>query len=498
MIEDYELQDEEVYAILENYRQQRLKESLIGPSISFVFHVALLFLLSFYVVAKQHEEPPAIEVEIVELEIKEIVEPIEQEIIEVEPEDFTDQVPEMDVPDMVSELTNDTAVDDVSDEAPETEDDLDMEEVLDVVNNPTSLKIPSMYGGRTKTGISSAVKRFSGTDAGQDAVEKALAWLARVQLDNGSWENDPAHSGLALLCFLARGETPLSDQYGITVQKAIQWLATNMPENVKWNRAYSHGIATYAISEAYGMTQIPFLRTPMENGIDVIIKGQQANGGFDYHYKKGARWDVSVAGWQMQAMKAAYVAGSYNEDLPKAIEKSTNFMKNVAFANYRFGYTSPGSGSHNMTGIGTVGLQLLGERQAPETLSAYSWILQNREPTWDKALNDWEAGGKHMYGWYYDTQAVFQNDPKSKEWKNWSKKFQTVLVRHQHNEGYWTFDKEHHGVGGQSMKGKVLCTTLSCLQLEVFYRYLPTFKLSKEKFIKVDLLGEGGGDLIIK
>ena len=86
---------------------------------------------------------------------------------------------------------------------------------------------------------------------------------------NGSWENNPAHSGLALLCFLAHGETPLSEEFGVTVQKAMQWLANGMPKNKLWSRAYSHGIATYALAEAYGMTQIPFLHEAMENGLDV-------------------------------------------------------------------------------------------------------------------------------------------------------------------------------------------------------------------------------------
>jgi peptide/nickel transport system substrate-binding protein len=69
------------------------------------------------------------------------------------------------------------------------------------------------------------VKKFGGSGGGVNSVNKALMWLARVQNADGSWGNQsPAHTGMALLTFLAHGETPLSEQYGNTVQKAMKWL----------------------------------------------------------------------------------------------------------------------------------------------------------------------------------------------------------------------------------------------------------------------------------
>lgn len=473
-----ELTDEQIFSILQEYRVKKFRESCIGPSISLLFHIVLLLLLSFLVLDKKNEINKQYEVEIVQLKEKEIDKKIEVEIEEVKNE-------KVDIPDPVSfsqsvspEMTNEISVEDNSNDVPETEDNLEMEDVLDVINNPTPLKMSGLYGGRTKSGIISASKKYGATNAGQDSVDRALTWLAKVQLENGSWENNPAHSGLALLCFLAHGETPLSDTYGVTVQKSIQWLATNMPENNMWNRAYSHAIATYAIAEAYGVTQIPFLVSPMESGIEVILKGQQSNGGFDYYYKKGERWDVSVTGWQMQAMKAAYIAGSTNPNLQNGIEKVISFMKSSAYSNSKFGYTSSGNGSQNMTGIGNVGLQLLGEGQSKEVVESSKWIFDNRTKSLDEALINWESGSSHLYGWYYDTQAIFQFYNNKKEWDIWKNKFQTLLVRNQHQEGYWTFTKDSHGIGGDTLSGKILSTTLCCLQLEVFYRYLPTFKIN--------------------
>lgn len=500
--EYYELTDEEVSSILQVYRQEQLQKSLIGPGVSAAFHIALLLLLSIYIKTKEntYREPVQIISEV--LEVKPVEEKIIDEIKEVQ-EDIAEDAPEMAVPEMVTEAVADSALEDVSDEAPETDDNLDMEEVMDVVNNPTVLELPSLYGGRSAKGRSSSGKKYGQTKGGSDSVDKSLRWLAKVQNENGSWSNEPAPTGLALLCFLAHGDTPLSETYGVTVQKAIQWLATNMPEGKPWSKgdghaSYAHGIATYALAEAYGMTQIPFLIGPMENGLDIIVKGQQPSGGWDYNYKKGARWDTSVTGWQMQALKAGYVAGSTNPGLENAIERSIKFCKNVAYKSNpeylgTFGYTSVGndSGSKSMTPIGAVGLQLLGEFDSPEATSSAKATYQRLLPTYSASINDWNSkASTHLYGWYYATQAVFQHTHgKGNEWTQWNRTFQSALIRNQNPEGYWTHTERHH-MGGETLKGKTLSTTFCCLQLQVYYRYLGSFKITKTKIIKAELVDQ--------
>jgi len=468
--------DEELEAILEDYRKKQLMEHLIGPGVSFCVHVVMLLLLCFCVTASVQERPVEVEVVMEELKIKEPPPPppdIKLEDIEPEENVATD-VPAMETPDIPSE-TVDVALESFNDEAPETDDQMDMEAVLDVVPHPTPLKMAGLYGGRTNSGRAGAVRSYGGTRKGQNAVLRALKWLQKVQLENGSWENQPAHSGLALLCFLAYGATPLDETFGETVQKSMQWLCNNMPDGKQFGgRAYSHGIATYAIAEAYGMTHIPFLKDAMENGIDVIVKGQQPGGGYNYRYQKGERWDVSVAGWQYQALKAAYVSGTSNPGVYPAITKSKQFLKNTAYRNYQFAY-SGGKWNHpNMTGVGVVCLQLLGDPNCKEVSGGMQTIMGKRLDGYR-----WENAPKCLYGWYYDTQAAFQYGMVNRgAWSQWQKKFEPTLVSNQHQEGYWLV-KSGHG-NGADLKGKVFSTTLCCLQLEVYYRYLPTFKFSKE------------------
>ena len=79
-VEEYdELTEEDVLAIQAEYRRKRLVESLIGPIISTVFHVALVILLAVFWVSKTEEEKAAVAVEMEEIEETKIEDPPEIE-----------------------------------------------------------------------------------------------------------------------------------------------------------------------------------------------------------------------------------------------------------------------------------------------------------------------------------------------------------------------------------------------------------------------------------
>ena len=123
-----------------------------------------------------------------------------------------------------------------------------------------------------------------------------------------------------------------------------------------------------------------------------------------------------------------------------------------------------------------MALQLLGAGQTPAALAGARTVFEKKTPTWQAARDGWStAAGKYLYGWYYDTQAMFHaTHGKGPEWDQWNRLFQTALIRNQHADGYWTHE-EKHKMGGDSLHGKVLSTTLCCLQLEVYYRHLASF-----------------------
>ena len=490
---------DEIDGVLEEYHKKKLLENMSGPAISLIAHITILTIM-FIVIVKHvtKSEKPAV-VEVVK-EDKKIPPPKEKQKIK-KPVEKPSELKENNVTD--PEVALDAQpVDTTIDAKPETPNDMEMQQVnfSSQLNSPLTVSNP---GGSRLAGMRKGlVAKRGGSEEGQKRVNIGLRWLAKVQNADGSWGEKARHArtGMATLCFLALGETPSSSAlYGETVRKACEWMNKEVLKArgvIKGKKAaYQHGILAYALSEAYGMTQNPKLRESMEIAIKVIIDGQQTSGGFDYNYRKGDRYDVSVAGWNIQALKAAYVAGSKNPGLKKALDKSVKFLKSVhskqqadsynlsAFEySNKHGKASPMS---NMTGIATVCLQLLGHHESAEAKGGVESIMKYRLDTYKKVKNDpslWATlSNKHLYGWYYDTQAAFNTGGDT--WKQWRDVFEPVLIKAQNPEGSWSSAKKHHGQGND-LDGKILTTTWSLLQLAVYTRNLPTFDNKQFNSIK--------------
>lgn len=464
-------------AILAEYQHRQMIEHMIGPLISLVIHSILLVLAMVFFVGEIREDVSNVEVSIEEMEIKELEPKVMEELQKLE-QLAEDVVPTVEKPDVPQEAVE-VATEDFSDEMAQTDDAMDFSDVLDIRSSDTPLKISGLYGGRSNQGRRKQLRRFGGSEATETAVLRALRWLKKTQKADGSWSasQPDAMGGLALLAFLAHGETPISEEFGMTVQKAMQYLSDRMmavPDSTPQGlvRAYVNGIVTYALSESYGLTKIPFLKPPMEKGLGFIVRGQQPAGGFDYSYKKGARWDLSVTGWQLQALKAGYVAGADVPGLLEGIDKGISFLKNVNYKNGKFGYSSPGSGSWGMQGAGTLCLQLLGEGNSSEAREGVKNISENYSVVWDNSAK-FKGHSNPSYNWYYCTQAMFHAGRST--WRKWNKVFSEALIRNQKRDGHW----DCPGKGERPEYDPWYTTTLCCLSLQVYYRYLPTYKMPK-------------------
>jgi hypothetical protein len=91
------------------------------------------------------------------------------------------------------------------------------------------------------------------------------------------------------------------------------------------------------------------------------------------------------------------------------------------------------------------------------------------------------VNARDTYYWYYATQ-VMHNVP-GPQWDNWNREMRRVLIDTQIKDGCaagsWdpaapTADK------WREAGGRVMITSLSALTLEVYYRYLPLYKLDAE------------------
>ncbi len=509
--------------VLEEYRRRQMIEHLTGPVISVVLHLVVLVFCLYFLAG----EKPAAEVSVtfntMEIKPKEIEQKQMEKLDEVT-EKFNEQVQPVDKP--VGDESPDTgtaggSVADFNDNIPSTADGGEADVVCDVKMGPSALKIAGVYGGRTNAGRMKGLGKYGsggggGTGRGMPktelAVLKALRWLKDHQNEDGSWSNSypVAMCGLALLAFLAHGELADSKEFGMTVQKALRYLSDRMNGVADGamvephSRGYSHAIATYAVAEAYGMTKNPALKPVMEKGLASIIAGQEACGGWDYSYNKdSSRWDTSLSGWSIQALKAGFLAGSDNSQLADALQKALTFLQKTAFVGGHFQYSSEGNDNRiNMQGVGALCLQLLGQPDSNEAKTACKWIKDNITVEWISDKRDTSDLVTHFdpYGWYYETQVMLFAGTSF--WTEWEKQFSKELVRNQESDGHWNAPPARGGKPATTNGIDIepyYATTLCCLMLEAYYRLLPSAKMNlKEdhsdgaKGGVADLLG--GGD----
>ncbi len=335
------------------------------------------------------------------------------------------------------------------------------------------------------------IELFGGTEESEKAVSDGLMWLAKHQNYDGSWSldgvrqseqkktrpypnsgninSDTAATGLALLPFLAAGNTHLKGEYRKNVVAAVHWLITHQKPDgdlfVPGNQhhwMYSHGIASIALCEAYGMTQDPELRQPSRSALDFIIKAQNAKSG-GWRYKPGERGDTSVVGWQVMALKSGEMAGLA---VPReTLERTAKWLKSVEDRNNpgRFGYERQGA-TPAMTAEGLLCLQFMQtDRNDPRMLGGAEFLQQNL-PRKDQRLTS--------YSWYYGTQVMYHM--QGRFWKAWNEHLRQLLIETQITEGALAGTWQPRD-RWETSGGRLYTTSLKLLILEVYYRHLPLY-----------------------
>jgi hypothetical protein len=356
------------------------------------------------------------------------------------------------------------------------------------LNTGAAVALPGAMAGRG-SGREGVGRSYGERPAAEQSVLRALRWLQTQQQTDGTWGASGysgAFTGLALLCYLGHGETPqTSQEFGVVVTNALNALVTegtrsqgNLSFKIpigSQNGAYVHGICTYALCEAYDMTKDERLAPIVAQAVDYIVKGQRPDGGWAYGYSLDPAFgpsDTSVSGWQIQALKAAHLTGLPGMDkiVQPVLDKA---MKNLDRVFNRkdgsFGYRVPGDRDYALTGLGV--------------LAKLFWLGRPDRTVREGLVNimskdlDYNGPNCNLYAWYYDTQACFQAQEAAWDW--WNRRFQDQLTNNQSADGSWPVPPKGvdptNGFGtNPAGDGPLYRTTLCCLMLEVFYRYLPT------------------------
>jgi len=331
------------------------------------------------------------------------------------------------------------------------------------------------------------MQRFGGTEKAENAVLKGLRWLKLHQNEDGSWGSEYRSSmtGFAMLCFLGHGELPDSPEFGPTVKRGIDWLYSNGSEfdgNLSMTRdgwsggnagVYEHAIATCPLAEYYAMTHDERVADLVKRAATHIVQGQAGDGGWQYNYAKGPDSDTSVSGWQIQALKAAYLTGLAIPGIEEALNRAILNLKRVQGENGNFGYRRIGDRAFmpSVAGVGVYCTYLWKQDKDRSVRDGIEFILKST----DKYPVKYNKESADLYGWYYNTQACILFGGTA--WTKWNRLFHDEICNSQGPDGSWP-PVNTRAPGGELQKkpdgaGPIFRTALCILMLESYYRYLP-------------------------
>lgn len=420
----------------------------------------------------------------------EVIEHAEVELVDVETTNLKveSEVVE-DVPD-VSQFEEETAQ-----ALSVTEPELGVEgaSVAEVENLLGSLTGDDLSGrGENKA---AAIASGGGSEGSEKAVALALAWIAEHQLPDGSWSffmtASPACVGqcrnsgsydapiaatsMALLPFLAAGNTPTTGKYKKVVAAGMNYLTTHGKEtenglsfHESHGNMYSHGLATIALCETYAMMskreraryrQLEYLA---QSALAYVEYAQADNGGWRYSPKQAG--DTSVFGWQMMALKSGQLAGFAIDN--NVVRGARDFLRDVvAYEDEtRYAYTGAPGGSSATDAIGLLCRLYL------------DWGVE--EPKLRQGVGRLAKQGPAFgspYYMYYAAQLMYNHG--GDVWTKWNRSVRDKLIASQcmsgHERGSWFPDNaDSHCQTG----GRLFATSLNCMILEVYYRHMPLYQ----------------------
>jgi hypothetical protein len=180
------------------------------------------------------------------------------------------------------------------------------------------------------------------------------------------------------------------------------------------------------------------------------------------------------------ALKSAQMAGLRVN--PKCFDGARKWLKAAsAGSGGQFSYTPRTAPTPSMTAVGLLCSQYLGVKRSDPILGEGTGILMRNLP---------DNNARDVYYWYYATQVM--HNVSGPDWDAWNRKLLQTLLESQCTQGCargsWDPDKPTSDRWG-SQGGRLMVTSLATLSLEVYYHYLPLYKLRAEEPAKP---GAGG------
>jgi len=164
------------------------------------------------------------------------------------------------------------------------------------------------------------------TAESEAAIDRGLRWLAANQGPEGNWGSDDLGLvAVGALAFLSAGHLPGIGEHGEACERALTYVVGNAKPSGLLNIAapgrdmYNHGLATFVLGQAYGMTGDARVGKVLDRALKLIARTQGPVGGWAYQAVP-QDGDLSLSVMQAKALRSAVDSGF--EIPPAVIEKA--------------------------------------------------------------------------------------------------------------------------------------------------------------------------------
>jgi len=256
------------------------------------------------------------------------------------------------------------------------------------------------------------------------ADHPTVSWLADRQNDDGSWGSAEEHksllTGTTLLVFLGRGQDTNSERYGVTVQKAVQWLADTVS---KWPDTgpadpemapVGDLLCVLSLAESHDCTRLPFIATVLngkQQALRVVLRYPGIQPG----------WHVLTVNALGYAKLADFSARPFVEQRVAGAEDA--LIEAMALRDI----------SGTVAGALCVGVMHPEHEPVPDILDlAIDYLNARHKPEWyqDSAWPLRDRLFQMIVSWKHDKDS----------WRQWtSMRAEEKFIGEMHDDGYWEY-----------------------------------------------------------
>jgi hypothetical protein len=300
---------------------------------------------------------------------------------------------------------------------------------------------------------------------------------------------------MGALAFLAAGHTPVHSPHAKVVKKALDYVLRHAQPSGLLNIAdpqrdmYNHGLATFVLGQAHGMSDDPRLTGVLDRALRLIAATQCDDGGWDYRAGRQPHGhDLSLTVMQAKALRGAIdsglevptgvielaIRGVRAHYLPSGGQRDADEAAQRALPG-QFTYDGQRA-TLAMAACGVVCLQEFGQYD--------DWRIAKNMQVIRRAVAELKPkpGGElpfDAYTLYYVGQAIYQVGDE--EWEASYPLLRDALVVTQHRapddsrrDGQWR--NTQHVTG---RPGELYATSVGCFVLAIPNRYLPILQVGR-------------------